>query len=476
MAREPGAARGSAGSSAPCSLAASNPDFPEADKEEFRGCFATTQSEGDADSRPRKRPPPLSEPPWRGSAGPPSEPQSRGHAMPPRKKPRTRSSPGIPYAGERAQWNQGFLRTADGEKVPSTISLPMNVIVVTKAATKQDVFNCILSQTAGVVIVVWDPELVRTSLVCDPQPLRDLKHAVRDACDLKNNSEEPYWTTVDLVSDTGVVLSRPHLIASTVVAEQVVGATHAVTILLFRLKVSKTNPDAVLPFAVVSRHAATEPLQPKITRTEQTAWEESFIEDCLVAIHAWDVRFLCGLFDIPPEQFQAFCRSCGASYKSPLAVLFRAGPALFGGIKEGTRVVHPNYIVPIGPCDVRIADYNTDFAGRPTTIEPQWLPDWMVRPCDSLIARRWVPTQWMPKWDDDPDRSSGLRRDLDLEALPPIGKVIQKTLNDKTFLAHWRAGLHQNFVFVGHGRQGQHKKSKQDQARSAAVADERRRP
>eukprot|EP00959_Pyramimonas_sp_CCMP1952_P147211 3081012-Pyramimonas_sp.AAC.1 len=76
----------------------------------------------------------------------------------------------------------------------------------------------------------------------------------------------------------------------------------------------------------------------------------------------------------------------------------------------------------------------------------------------------------MPKWDHDPDRSSGLRRDIGLEALPPVGKIIQKELNDKTVATHWREGLHPNLVFAGHGRQ-----SNQDRARSAAVAGERRR-
>ena len=482
VAGEPGAARGSSGSSAPSAvLLAAESKRGAQPEDEAASQEKAAETTASADSRPRKRPPPtedspLSEPQSRGRAGPPSEPQLREDAGAPRKKQRTRSPPGINYFGERPKWNEGFLRTADGNRVPSTIALVFNVVVITKVATKEDVFRCILHQTAAVVFVVWDPELFRTGNVegaCSYDVPVGLRTAVEDAVTLKNNTAEPYWTTVGLFRDTGVVLVRPHIIAETAVAGHVVGATHAVTILRFRLKGSDMNPAAVIRFAVVSRHAVTERLQQKITQSEQTAWHPSFFKDAVASIHKNDVRFLCGLFDIPPEQLAALGRSCGASCTCPVGVVFRAGPALFGGIVEGTRVMHPNYVLPIGPCDVRIADYNTDSAGRPSKNDPQWLPDWMHRTSDSIISRRWVPAKYMPKWEDDPDRSSGVRRKLGLAALPPIGKVIQKELNEKTFSTHWCEGIHQNVVFVGHGRQSRASKRKHEEARSAAVADER---
>ena len=127
--------------------------------------------------------------------------------------------------------------------------------------------------------------------------------------------------------------------------------------------------------------------------------------------------------------------------------------------------MHPNYMAPIGPSDVRIADYQTDSAGKHTDQEPPWLPEWMPGISQSLIARRWVTTRCMPKWGEDHDRSSGIRRRLGLQALPPIGKVVQKMLYPQTFHDHWREGVHQNIIFLGHGRQGQKAKCRQEDAR-----------
>ena len=120
---------------------------------------------------------------------------------------------------------------------------------------------------------------------------------------------------------------------------------------------------------------------------------------------------MCGFFDIPPQQFASFCRSCGANYQRPIDVCFRAGPWLDQALHIGERVVHPNYVAPIGPCDLRTATY------RDT--EPPELPRWMVSVKDSLIARSWVVERFMPTWQEAPNRSSGLRERRQLAALPP---------------------------------------------------------
>ena len=60
----------------------------------------------------------------------------------------------------------------------------------------------------------------------------------------------------------------------------------------------------------------------------------------------------------------------------------------------------------------------------------------------------------MPSWPEDPNRSRGLRVGYHRAPLPPIGKVIQKELNPWTLQQHWREGIHQNLLFIGHGRQG----------------------
>eukprot|EP00959_Pyramimonas_sp_CCMP1952_P159002 3325091-Pyramimonas_sp.AAC.1 len=79
-------------------------------------------------------------------------------------------------------------------------------------------------------------------------------------------------------------------------------------------------------------------------------------------------------------------------------------------------------MAPIGPSDVRIADYKTDSAGRRTDHGPLWLPYRMLRTTESLIARRWVLPERMPQRREGRDRSSGMRRRLGLQALPPVGE------------------------------------------------------
>ena len=102
-----------------------------------------------------------------------------------------------------------------------------------------------------------------------------------------------------------------------------------------------------------------------------------------------------------------------------------------------------NYLIPIGPCDLRIAQL---------TGWVPWLPDRMARTGDSVIARRWVPTRWMPKWEEDPNRGNGARAHLVKGLLPALGKVIQKKLNPTTFNKHLRDGINQNVAPAAAGR------------------------
>eukprot|EP00959_Pyramimonas_sp_CCMP1952_P010110 211220-Pyramimonas_sp.AAC.1 len=97
-------------------------------------------------------------------------------------------------------------------------------------------------------------------------------------------------------------------------------------------------------------------------------------------------------------------------------------------------------MAPIGPSDARIADYKTDSAGKHADHEPLWLPYWMLPATGSLVARRWAAPERVPQWREDSDRSSGMRRRLGLQALPPVVKVVQKMLYPETFQGHWREG------------------------------------
>ena len=121
--------------------------------------------------------------------------------------------------------------TADGQKIPSTLSFILNVVVVTKQATKPHVFGGILNQTAAIVIVVWDPELLRAKPL-----LAELKEGVEEAVNLNNITDKPYWQIFDLYADGGMVLVRPLHIAETTSTTPVFGATHVVHLLQFRCR------------------------------------------------------------------------------------------------------------------------------------------------------------------------------------------------------------------------------------------------
>eukprot|EP00959_Pyramimonas_sp_CCMP1952_P406413 8518016-Pyramimonas_sp.AAC.1 len=89
----------------------------------------------------------------------------------------------------------------------------------------------------------------------------------------------------ELSGKIGLVVWRPHFVSEAAVAMSVVGATHALTIVRFRLKGSEGNPAAVLGFAAMTRRAAPHPLQTKITQAEQTCWDEPFAGEAIETIH-----------------------------------------------------------------------------------------------------------------------------------------------------------------------------------------------
>ena len=172
--------------------------------------------------------------------------------------------------------------------------------------------------------------------------------------------------------------------AGAAVADWGDGEEHAFFILQLRLVQSTRNPDAELALAVFARHQYR-------SQPWNVPWSpRSFVLSAVESVHKHNVRLMCGVSDIPRFQFAAFCRSCGASYQRPIAVSFQAWPWLDPAIHLGECVVHPNYVVPIGPCDLRTATCRD--------AEPPQLSRWMVSVRDSLIARSWVVERFMPTW------------------------------------------------------------------------------
>ncbi len=109
------------------------------------------------------------------------------------------------------------------------------------------------------------------------------------------------------------------------------------------------NPGAILAFAVFARHMSAQ-------GEASSRWiPHDFVHRAVQMIHRYDVRLLCGLFDVPTEQFESLCRSCGASCEGPLAIGFQAVPSFAKHLDSRSLIAHPNYVVPIGPCDVRTA-------------------------------------------------------------------------------------------------------------------------
>ncbi len=80
------------------------------------------------------------------------------------------------------------------------------------------------------------------------------------------------------------------------------------------------------------------------------------------------------------------------------------------------------------------------------------LPGWMHSGDDSFIARRWLTQYSFPHFGENHLRSCMVRRDLDVPPLPPLGQLKQKKLNEHIFDQHWRHGIHQNVIWIGHGR------------------------
>ena len=350
-----------------------------------------------------------------------------------------------------AVWNAGRAWTEDGALVPSTLAMMVNTVIIAKCARAEDIFTWVSNATAIVLIILIDTGVFRSLARRDEDPVAAvaaylLYQSVFDAVDTMNGTGNgAHWHRVDLTGPSGegvgIVLARCKTIAEAAVADNGHGNEHLFFILQLRLVQSAKNPGAELAFAVFARH-----------QYRRQPWDapwspRSFVLSAVESVHNHNVRLMRGVFDIPRLQFAAFCRSCGASYQRPFAVSFRAGPWLDPALHLGEWVVHPNYVVPIGPCDLRTATY--------IDTEPPELPGWMVSVKDSLIARSWVVERFMPTWQEVPNRSSGLRERRQLAALPPLGKVTQKKLDTAVFAQHWAHGIHQDLVFLGQGRPGE---------------------
>ena len=141
--------------------------------------------------------------------------------------------------GPRPGWNDASPWTEEGDRVPSTLSLAVNTAIITMCASRQAVTEWALKQTAAVLIILFDPEVLRA--LQDPETdseaavaAQELYQGVENAITW-NNSEEPYWHSMDLNAPGGVtvgkVLSRANTIADAAVAEEECGDTRMYFIL-----------------------------------------------------------------------------------------------------------------------------------------------------------------------------------------------------------------------------------------------------
>ncbi|CAK0907534.1 unnamed protein product, partial [Prorocentrum cordatum] len=156
----------------------------------------------------------------------------------------------------------------------------------------------------------------------------------------------------------------------------------------------------------------------------------------LTAIHDKDVRFVLGLFDIPNAVAAEFFRDCGAPNTQPIAVFHQAG-IHFQRVAEHQLVTHQNWVVPLGECEVRVATYQERVAPP--------LPRWLTRTNTSAISSAWDTVPNMPQWQEDANRNRGIQHQLSWE----------------THSQHHKEGTHQNYIFIGHGRQGQNAAERQ---------------
>ncbi len=315
---------------------------------------------------------------------PPPNPQSRRPvaSMPRPPPPQHSAVASLPYIREFPRWNEACMATEAGEPVRSTLALMINTAIVTKYARPEEVCDWAAQQTADVVFVIFDPDVLRAEE-------RDVAEwPARVALRKKRHMGQPCWHQLGLRCprgvEVGIAFARCKSIAEATVSETANGDEHTFFIVQVRLVQSIRNPGATLAFAVCARHLSAQ------AAAGSRGIPHDFVDRAVQLIHRCDVRLLCGLFDFPTEQFEILCRSCGANCAGPVVVWFQAGPWFAKGLSPRTLIAHPNYVVPIGACDLRTATYGEN--------EEIFLPGWMYLVDDSFIARSWFTPWFFPQF------------------------------------------------------------------------------
>ena len=118
------------------------------------------------------------------------------------------------------------METEAGERVPSTFALIVNTAIMAKCAHPEDVCDWVLQQTADVIIIIWDPDVLRAKEGDADEETADaalrLYAVFGNARDAKGYLGQPRWHQLGLRClcgvEVGIVLARCRSIAEAIIS------------------------------------------------------------------------------------------------------------------------------------------------------------------------------------------------------------------------------------------------------------------
>ena len=312
---------------------------------------------------------------------------------------------------------------------------------------------------------------------------------------LHKETDDLCWHTTELRAGTGIVLYKTNVVDAVTVRPRddaiSMDATHVHTVLDVTLRESTQNPGAHFRLGVPARYG----FSPGDVRSGGLpTWSKAFRATVCEDVQLLKVRILTGFFDCDDHDLWTVGRTCGLTVgDKPFHTVFRTQ---WDG-DTGSYTVHPNMALVIGTHDPQHPVYG-QLDGHEAAPLPQWLapivpmaqiergsswlqrfarsclPSWetvgediqqlrsaVAAQYDELAEGRRPPDpveEYRNKMAADTRRRffqrSYYKHTYEDDPLLNLGKVVSKRLRVETFHAHWAYGIHQNMVFVGHGRTG----------------------
>ena len=399
---------------------------------------------------------------------------------------------------------QGQASRAD---VPTELALTLLTAVVTAAATVADVAKLLEKTVAGILVLIWDPLLLH-----QPAPPRDCEgraYAARDADayavgrshqELRREFEVAVhavvsdmswtWGRTDLKEGTGIVLYQTRVVDKLDVVSFCADDTHVMTVLEVTMREWSQNPGAQFRMGVPARYRFSRDTKDGRSGGHMhSTWSEIFCDQVIDDQLRHEVRILTGFFDCNERMLIHIGCSGGLTMgDKPFHTAFRVQ----WGDDASSLHIHANVALVLGSHDPRHPVYG-DVQGQEAVLVPEWLkpiaplaqvefgsswlqrfafcslPTWDPAPMEATqlrqLCKEWAAARFTQNRDPvEAGRNDRLviRRkeflqitdaDYNWNPLQNLGKASSKRLTQDTFEQHWVRGIHQNMVFIGHGRQ-----------------------